>query len=85
MVYRRCEYLFVPLDVFLYFPSSEYCLELFLAYLLCLLKADKYNLALLAGKVSLCDNNVYTCSLHDLIRQIMAYCNSCLMFSALYL
>ena len=31
---------------------SESCVELFLAYLLVLLKADHYNLQLLAGKVS---------------------------------
>ncbi len=31
---------------------SEPCLELFLSYLLSLLKADKFNLGLLAGKVN---------------------------------
>ncbi len=41
------------------FICSEPSLELFLAYLLSLLKADKFNLGLLAGKVSYHGNCIY--------------------------
>lgn len=58
------------------FIISESCVEVFLVYLLALLKADNFNLSLLAGKVS------YMCILHFMysyLLTLLSYHISCII------